>query len=196
MSSGFRRSRGGGVVVTLEAGEIAVLDHLLGELVDLVAPPDDMADTDPLARAIGIGTATEKPQDPALARLFPDAYSEDVEAAADFRRYTEVGLRDTKVRNATIARASLHRSGLAGGDHPTEPSRNQRMRLTSEEAQAWLGALNDLRLTLGVRLDVTEDTEDIDDAIVELPEDDPRRPMWQVYLWLGWLQETLVGALI
>jgi Domain of unknown function (DUF2017) len=168
MSSGFRRARGGGVVVTLEAGEIAVLDHLLGELVDLVAPPDDMEDTDPMARAIGIGTATEKPQDPALARLFPDAYSEDPEAAADFRRYTEVGLRDTKVRNATIARASLHRAGLAG-DHPTKPARDQRMRLTPEEAQAWLGALNDLRLTLGVRLDVTEDTEDIDDAIVELP---------------------------
>jgi hypothetical protein len=179
------------VVITLEPGETAVLDHLFGELVDLVEPRDDVVDTDPLARAIGIGTTTEPPKDPALARLFPDAYSEDPEAAADFRRYTEIGLRDTKVRNATIARASLNREGPVG-DQMNEPVGDRRLRLGTEEAQAWLGALNDLRLTLGVRLDVTEDA---DDAFVELAGDDPRRPMWQVYLWLGWLQETLVDAL-
>jgi Domain of unknown function (DUF2017) len=190
MSSRFRRSRGGGVMVTLEPGESAVLDHLLGELVELVAPPDDVADVDPLARAIGIATTTETPDDPALARLFPDAYTEDPEAAADFRRYTEIGLRDTKVRNATIARATLNRDGPVS--EADERQRDRRLRLTPEEAQAWLGALNDLRLTLGVRLDVTEDA---DDAFVELPDDDPRKPMWQVYLWLGWLQDTLVGAL-
>jgi hypothetical protein len=191
MSSRFRRTRGGGVVVTLEPGEAAVLDHLFGELVDLVAPPDDITDPDPLARAIGIGTATETPDDPALARLFPDAYAEDPQAAAEFRRYTEIGLRDAKVRNATIARASLNREGSMA-DVTADLDRDRRLKLTSDEAQAWLGALNDLRLALGVRLDVTEDA---DDALVDLPDDDPRRPMWQVYLWLGWLQETLVGAL-
>jgi len=191
MSSRFRRRRGGGVVVTLEPGEAAVLDHLLGELVGLVAPPDDVDDTDPLARAIGIGTATETPEDPALARLFPAAYSDDDQAAADFRRYTEIGLRDAKVRNATIARASLNRDGSAA-DAAAERDRHRRLRLTPDEAQAWLGALNDLRLALGVRLDVTEDA---DLAFAEFPDDDPRKPMWQVYLWLGWLQETLVGAL-
>lgn len=190
VSGKFRRSRGGGVAVTFEPGEAAVLDHLLGELVDLVSPADEMADADPLARAIGIGTATKTPDDPALARLFPDGYTEDAQAAAEFRRYTEIGLRDAKVRNATIARASLNRDG-AVGDATAEP-RDRRLRLSREEAEAWLGALNDLRLALGVRLDVTEET---DYSFTELPDDDPRAPMWQVYLWLGWLQETLVGAL-
>jgi hypothetical protein len=190
MSSKFKRSRGGGLVVTLEPGEAAVLDHLLSELVDLVAPPDEMGDTDPLARAIGIGTATQTPEDPALARLFPAAYSDDDQAAADFRRYTEIGLRDGKVRNATIARATLNRDRSAAD--AAELDRDRRLRLSADEAQAWLGALNDLRLALGVRLDVTEDA---DFGFAELPDEDPRKPMWQVYLWLGWLQETLVGAL-
>ena len=79
-----------------------------------------------------------------LARLFPDAYPDDQEAAAEFRRYTESGLRESKQSNARTALATLDAPGT---EH----------RLTDVEVQAWLGALNDLRLALGTRLDVTED---------------------------------------
>ena len=66
------------------------------------------------------------------------------------------------------------------------------LRLDGDRARQWLGTLNDLRLTIGSRLAVTED----DDSLYRLPDDDPRKPMVMAYLWLGGLQETLVDALM
>jgi hypothetical protein len=63
-------------------------------------------------------------------------------------------------------------------------------RLTAEEAQAWLTALNDLRLVLGTRLDVSEDT-----FLDRLDAGDPRAPELALYAYLSWLQEQLVEAL-
>jgi hypothetical protein len=60
--------------------------------------------------------------------------------------------------------------------------------LTDEQAQAWLFALNDVRLALGTVLDVTEDMPD------ELPPDDPRAPHLGVYHWLTWVQDSLIHA--
>ena len=61
--------------------------------------------------------------------------------------------------------------------------------LTEEEAAAWLGVLNDLRLALGVRLDITEDFDgDVDAA-------DPRAPALRLLSYLGWLEEQLLDAL-
>lgn len=67
------------------------------------------------------------------------------------------------------------------------------LELTGELPLRWLGALNDLRLTLAARLDVTEDDES--ESLFRLPDDDPRKPMVMAYLWLGGLQETLVETL-
>jgi hypothetical protein len=63
-------------------------------------------------------------------------------------------------------------------------------RLTNEEAQAWLTALNDLRLVLGTRLDVSDES-----LLEDLAEDDPRAPELALYAYLSWLQEQLVEAL-
>jgi hypothetical protein len=61
--------------------------------------------------------------------------------------------------------------------------------LTVEEATAWLGVLNDLRLALGVRLEITEDFDgQVDDA-------DPRAPAMHLLSYLGWLEEHLLEAL-
>ena len=60
--------------------------------------------------------------------------------------------------------------------------------LTPEEARAWLGVLNDTRLTLGTRLQVTEDDHDVDPS-------DPRAPAFAMYHWLTWLQGELIEAL-
>src|SRR6266511_2343306 len=63
-------------------------------------------------------------------------------------------------------------------------------RLTAEQAQAWLTALNDLRLFLGTRLEVSDET-----LLADLAEDDPGAPELALYAYLSWLQEQLVEAL-
>jgi hypothetical protein len=67
-----------------------------------------------------------------------------------------------------------------------------RFDLTPEQAQAWLRALNDIRLTLGTKLEVTEE---IHDEIAMMSEDDPRYPAYVTYDWLTYLQDSLVRAL-
>lgn len=178
MVAQFRRARKGGVSVTFGQAETRILRHVLGEMLELLGPEDAPAD-DPLAAALGIGTSTAPPSDPALARLFPDGYTDDPAASADFRRYTEPSLRDTK---RAAARTALETLGEPG----------QRQVLDVEQAQAWLRALNDTRLVLGQRLGVTEDFEAL---IAALDEDDPRLGLLWVYDRLTVLQESLVRAL-
>ena len=182
MVATFRRARRGHVSAIFAADEHRVLRHLFGEMLQLLGREDAAggeAEDDPLARALGIGTSTEAPADPALARLFPDGYRDDPEAAADFRRYTEPGLRSAKQEHLQTVLAML-------GDEPGK------VVLDAEAAQAWLGALNDTRLVLGERLGVTEDLEELIDS---LGEDDPRLGLLWVYDRLTYLQETLVQAL-
>ena len=178
MAASFRRGRKGDLTVTFGIDEHRVLQMMLGDILKLLQA-DDGVEEDPLAQALGIGTATETPADPALARLFPDGYVDDAEASADFRRYTEPGLRSAKRDALETALATL-------GDEP------HKIVLSPEEAQAWLGALNDTRLVLGERLGVVEDFEDL---LASLEEDDPRLPLLWVYDRLTFLQESLVQAL-
>jgi Domain of unknown function (DUF2017) len=178
VSSGFKRSKRGVVTMTLDEVDGRILRHILGEMLELLGPEETAAE-DPLAAALGIGTATSAPEDKALARLFPDGYTDDPEASADFRRYTEPGLRDAKREAARTALASL--------DEPGE-----KRVLTAEESQAWLRALNDTRLVLGERLSITQDW---DEMVEGLADDDPRLPLFYVYDRLTYLQEMLVRAL-
>jgi hypothetical protein len=117
---------------------------------------------------------------PALARLFPDAYLDDVGSSAQFRRFTERSLRETKLAHAATAIETLRRSG-------------DKVTLSADDAVAWLGALNDVRLALGTRLGVTEEALA---EFAELPEEDPRAATYHVYDWLTFLQESLVRAVM
>jgi len=65
--------------------------------------------------------------------------------------------------------------------------------LDHDSANAWLGAINDIRLALGVRLGVEKKSQE---ELALLAPDDPLRGVYAVYTWLGWLQETLLSALI
>jgi hypothetical protein len=65
--------------------------------------------------------------------------------------------------------------------------------LDHDNANAWLGGINDIRLALGVRLKVENNSHE---ALELLTADDPLRGVYAVYTWLGWLQETLLSALI
>lgn len=219
--NGFRAVRGGGATATFVPSQAGIIRSLVSQIAELVgsgpgpgepgpaepgltddaftgrapgaprpgAPgpgpgtPDNPGQApdplDDLARLLGQTGPATPPDDPVLARLLPDAYADDSEAAGDFRRFTEQELRNGKAAAARTVLATL-------------PEDGGRVRLTEEEAQVWLRALNDVRLALGVRLSITEDFEaraaDLDPA-------DPRSAYMWVYDWLTFLQETLVHAL-
>ena len=111
--------------------------------------------------------------DPSLRRLFPSAYTDDAEANDEFRRLMRDELLDGKLRALRVVEET------AAAD-----------RLTGEQLEAWLGALESLRLYLGTQLDVTEGTYE-----QELQPDDPDAPALALYAYLSWLQEQAVEAL-
>ncbi len=122
--------------------------------------------------------------DPAVERLFPDVYPEDPAEAAEFRRFTESDLKTAKLDQA---RAVLDRLVATGGE----------VRLDEEAADVWLRALTDVRLILGTRLGVADDTDiqaELDAAVGKNPTS-PRVGQLSVYAYLSFLQESLVGAL-
>jgi Domain of unknown function (DUF2017) len=174
---GFRRNRHGKIWLHLGDADRRLMGDLLDQMAGLLEEPEADKPLDPLAEMVGIDPTAERPDDPALARLFPDAY-EDPDDAAEFRRFTQRDLRATKLGNIATAAQSLSRP------NPTQ--------LSEAECLAWLGALNDLRLTLGTRLEVGQDAPD---EYLSLPEDDPRRAMHLVYDWLTYHQDRLVQAL-
>jgi hypothetical protein len=67
------------------------------------------------------------------------------------------------------------------------------VRLVGDDLSAWIGFLNDARLTLGTRLGITEESHD---ELASLPDADPRAGLYQVYDWLTFLQESLVQQLL
>jgi hypothetical protein len=173
MNTGFERA-GKTVRLRLSAEEAAVVRTLVEQLLTLLG---ERPGNEGELAALGISERAEVPEDPVLARLFPDAYRGDDEAAGDFRRYTEAGLRDRKERDAAVVL-----EGLRAGE----------VTMDDEGAQAWLRVLNDVRLALGTRLDITDESYD---RMAALTPDDPRYAMFAVYDWLTILQESLVRAL-
>jgi hypothetical protein len=173
--NGWRRSRGL-VTTVLSEREAGLLRGLVGQVRDMLGarvaaiPQDELADI----TGITVGPTTA-PEDRVLARLLPDFHRDDVTLSGGLRALHEPELLAVK-------------DGVAAVVLDTCPARGGRVRLSDEQAQAWLSALNDVRLALGTVLDVTEDMPD------ELPSDDPRAPHLGVYHWLTWVQESLIQA--
>ncbi|MER5497974.1 MULTISPECIES: DUF2017 domain-containing protein [unclassified Streptomyces] len=193
MAGHFEATPGGGAAVALDEVEIAILRSLAVQLLELIGPGDEPAEgEDPLAALFAEGPS-EPPADPALARLFPEAYGdEDGElraASAEFRRFTENDLRARKRDDALVVVRTLDALTTAGNGGAV-------LELTADECRNWLGTLNDLRLTIGTRLEVSEEDEGEAGSLYRLPDSDPRKPMVMAYLWLGGLQETLVETLM
>ncbi|MFE4204828.1 DUF2017 domain-containing protein [Streptomyces goshikiensis] len=200
MGGTFEPLKGGGAAIALDEIEISILRSLAVQLLELIGPgePEPAADADPLAVLFASDGPTEPPSDPALARLFPDAYGgpgagdegvdpEELAArSSEFRRFTENDLRTRKREDALAVVHSLSGLGPVGEGVAV-------LELTGELPLRWLGALNDLRLAIAARLDITEDDESA--ALFRLPDEDPRKPMVMAYLWLGGLQETLIETL-
>jgi hypothetical protein len=110
--------------------------------------------------------------DPALQRLYPDGYSDDDEASAEFRELVQADLTTARTGRLQACRAEL-------------PDGSGTITLSEEAADRWLRVLNDLRLTLGVRLGVTEEDQ-LDSA----------DPLANIYSWLSAVQDLLVSQLM
>jgi hypothetical protein len=179
----FRPARDGGVSAWVSAGEAALLRTLVLPVIDLMGgdtrdkPKGDVLDE--LEALFNEAPEPEPPTDPVLARLLPDAYHDDPEAAGEFRKYTESSLREAKKYFAQTLIDTL-------------PEDGGRVKLTGDQARDWMRALNDVRLAFGVRLEVTEDFED---QLASLDPEDPKVAAFEVYGWLGAVQESLVRAL-
>ena len=111
--------------------------------------------------------------DPDLHRLFPPAYAEDAEAEDEYRRLMRTELLEGKLAALRVVEET------ADADH-----------LTQEQLEAWVGAIESLRLYLGTVLDVSEDA-----AAIGLRPGDPDAPAMALYGYLSWLQEQAVEAL-
>jgi len=110
--------------------------------------------------------------DPSLLRLFPPAYPEDPELDSEYKRLVRDDLMGQKQAAVEVMEATIDAK-----------------RLSEDQLEAWLGSLNDLRLVLGTKLEVTEE------STPDIPEDDPNVHLYALYYYLGWLQEQVVEAL-
>ena len=138
------------------------------------------------SEVIGLLTESFDHDDPVVERLFPGVYPDDPAETAEFRRYTEGDLKTAKIDQAGAILAALPTSGGAV------------VRLDAEAAEAWLRALNDVRLALGIRLEVRDDTdllEELDEAVMRDPTS-PRVRQLTMYQYLGVLQESLLDAIM
>jgi hypothetical protein len=176
--------KGSLVVAVIERQEAAVLRGLVSQIDDMLKARAEDTPQDELAELTGIRTGpSTAPDDPILSRLLPDFHRldpdaparEDLDSAAVLRSLHEPTLLDSKIGVAAVV---LDTCPMYGGE----------VRLTEEQADAWLSALNDVRLALGTALDISDDTPD------ELPENDPRAPNMSVYHWLTWVQGSLLQA--
>ena len=153
------RSKGDDVVARLDPAEAGIVGLLLDQLELLLEAAED-----------------DVAGDPVLTRLLPDGHRGDPALAADYRELTESALRSGKADDLATVRATL-------------PADGGELRLDAEQAGAWLRCTNDLRLALGTRLDITEDTEPPDEVTGEDSQ------QLAVYYWLTSVQGSLVDAL-
>jgi hypothetical protein len=189
--SGFtRHRRSGAAVTTFTAFEADLLRSLAAQLIELLRNESatEEISADSLEDLLDFSGPTREPDDPVLARLFPTAYPEDEEAAAEFRRYTESDLRNGKAAGAAAVIDTLEEAGL-----PVEPQDGLfiDIELDREAALTWMRSFTDMRLAIATRLGIEEGDEEV---WYSLPDDDPRAQVHDIYDWVGYLQETLVQA--
>ena len=175
MARAFTLNPDGSVSALLEPNERELLVFLIEDVVELihetVVESSDSSDAFEQLAAQFNARPVAVPTDPAVHRLFPDAFSGDPAAAAEFRRFTEQQLR---TQRAVRSRAVLESLVDA------QPE----FRLSQDQAHECVQVLTDLRLVLGTRLGITEDRDE-----------DETTAAHGVYDWLTWLQEGLVQAL-
>jgi Domain of unknown function (DUF2017) len=172
---------------SLASHEAALLKNLATAMIGLLDERESSSPADELEEITGIKTGnSEPPNDPTLRRLLPDFYRhEDDTALPD----------DADSLNAALR--SLHEPDIVDAKRVaaqrllnTVPDDGGRFELTEEDANSWIAAVNDIRLSLGVMLEVGPEGPE------RLPADHPLAVHFDVYQWLTVLQEYLVLVLM
>jgi hypothetical protein len=114
----------------------------------------------------------EPPDDGSLRRLFPPAYPDDPERDAEYHHLMHDDLLERRLASLDLVEETL------GADRIDEP-----------QLLAWMGALNDLRLVFGTRLDVSDHDDPFD-----VDPDHPDAQLYLLYGALGLLLEDVVAA--
>ncbi|KTS65180.1 hypothetical protein NS206_05355 [Microbacterium testaceum] len=127
-------------------------------------------------------TDTQRSDDPAVARLLPDAYPDDEEATREFRRLTGDDLLGRRAADAEVVLRTL---GMDGGAHDQgDPDATLTIALGEDEALSWMRTLSAVRLVMATRLgSLSEDDHQPDD------------PRFGIYDWIGYRLDGLVTAL-
>ncbi|RDI46269.1 uncharacterized protein DUF2017 [Nocardia mexicana] len=169
----------------MDAREAEVLRSLVGAVTGLLNDRAQSAPEDDLTALTGLRSGnTTPPDDPRLARLLPEFHrSEPGSPDADRADLNSAlrGLHEPDIIEAKVAAGAVVLETL--------PAEGGKIVLTPEQADAWLTALNDVRLALGTALGIDSDTPE------QLDPNDPRAPHLDVYHWLTWMQDSLLQAL-
>ena len=176
---------------SLAAHESALLTNLVSAMIGLLDERESSSPSDELEEITGIKTGNaQPPMDPTLRRLLPDFHRQDDRQDGD-----DSAADDSDSLNAALR--SLHEPEIISAKRvaaqrllDTVPDGGGRLELSEEDASAWVAAVNDLRLTLGVMLEVGPEGPD------RLPADHPLAAHFDVYQWLTVLQEYLVLVLM
>ena len=172
----------------LAAHEAALLKNLVSSMIGLLDERESSAPSDELEEITGIKTGNvEPPGDPTLRRLLPDFHKPDdvFELDPDASESLNAALRSLHEPEIIDAKRVAAQQLL-----DTLPENGGRFELTEESANAWIAAVNDIRLSLGVMLDVGPEGPS------RLPADHPLAAHLDVYQWLTVLQEYLVLVLM
>jgi len=219
LSSKFVRDDDGAIRIVFTSQEAHVVINLTEQLLELLGDGSINTDieVDPLFRMMGLGASEQPPEDPVLRRLLPSAYK-DQKSASEFRRYTEHGLREKKRAHAHLVYEALTPADEEwSADQPIDRGSIE-VSIGESDAMAWLGALNDLRLALAVRLGISKEFDESNQKTQTVPtgsggadshekadlhkkyelmtDSDPMKAVYAVYSWMGWLQQSLLEVLM
>ncbi|MGF2944508.1 DUF2017 domain-containing protein [Mycobacterium sp. Lab-001] len=173
---------------SLATHEAELLRNLVGAMIGLLDERESSSPADELEEITGMKTGNSKPpRDPTLRRLLPDFYRLDAgdEPSSEFPGDLNAALRSLHEPEIIEAKRVAAQRLLQ-----TIPATGAKFELTEDEASAWVSALNDIRLALGVMLEIGPEGPD------RLPPDHPLASHFDVYQWLTVLQEYLVLVLI
>ncbi len=177
----------GSLRLRLDFDEAHLLDQLVGQLIDLLRSHSGTAlDPDPLFASLEVGGSDEIPEDPALARLFPDAYEGDSEAS-QFRRVTEQGLLNRKLQDALAVSGELGVEAVAGLDASNVEPEQVEVQITAQSLPVWVRTLTALRLAIAARIGLSAESDH-----AQLSTDESTRGTVLVYDWLAAIIDSIL----
>lgn len=172
-------------VSALEPHEVALLKNMATSIQEMLDDRQAGSPSDPLEEITGIRTGNPKPpEDATLSRLLP-GFVKDPQAGQETAEESNSVLRSLHEPAIIDAKIVAAQRLLA-----TLPEGGGQLELSEADAQAWIAAINDIRLALGTMLGIGPEMPD------RLPAGHPMAIHLEVYGWLTVLQEYLVLGLM